>query len=248
MDELQALNELYSSPEPPPESVVQREREKLMTTIEATRTANSQIPGRSRRRRVIALIGVPVAAVALAAAGWAVLHDEAREAASFACVADGVTSVLPNDGTPPVEACRSEWEAGNMIEGVTTAPPLAACVNDSEAVQVIVADGPDACEAAGMGEWTDQPDYEMVGSAVRAVRVSLHDRYDATGNGCATEQDWRTALGSQPGTESWIIDADQVESDRRCFDVGSIDPTNRTVTLIGVPGDYSIGCDPRTGC
>lgn len=248
MDELQALNELYSPPEPPPESVVQRQREKLMTTIEATRTANSQIPGRSRRRRVITLIGVPVAAVALAAAGWAVLYDEPREVATIGCVADGVSSALVNDGTPPVEACRAEWEAGNMIEGVTTAPPLAACVNSRALIVVIEADRPDACEEAGMGEWTGDSEYGAVGAAVRAVRVSFHDRYDATGNGCATEQDWRTALGSQPGAESWIIDADQVESDRRCFDVGSIDPTNRTVTLIGVPGDYSIGCDPRTGC
>lgn len=248
MDELQALTELYSSPEPPPESVVQRQREKLMTIIEATRATDRHPPGRSRRRRVVALIGVPVAVVTLAAAGWAVLRDEAREAAAFACVADDVTSVLPNDGTPPVEACQSVWEAGGMLSGVTTAPPLVACVNDSAAVVVIAADGPNACEAAGMGEWTGQPDYEAVGAAVRAVRVSFHDRYDETGNGCATEQDWRTGLGAQPGAEAWTIDVDQVEPGRRCFDVGSIDPTTRTVTLIGVPGDESIGCDPRTGC
>ena len=248
MDELQALNELYSSPEPPPEPVVQRQREKLMTTIAATRTANPQISGRSRRRRVVTLVGVPVAAVALAAAGWAVLHEEPREIAAFGCVADGVSSVLPNDGTPPVEACRAEWESGNMLQGVTTAPPLAACISSSALIEVIVAESPDACEAAGMGEWTGQADYEAVGAAVRAVRVSFHDRYDATGNGCATEHEWRTALGAQPDAEAWTIDADPVEADRRCFDVGSIDPRDLTVTLIGVPGDYSIGCDPRTGC
>lgn len=248
MDELQALNELYSSPESPPESVVQRQREKLMTIIEATRTEDPQLPGRSRRRRVIALIGVPIAAVALAAAGWAVLQEEPREVAAFGCVADGVTAVLPNDGTPPVEACRAAWESGQMLEGVTTAPPLAACVSASAVIEVIVAEGPDACEEAGMGQWTGQADYEKVGAAVRAVLVSFHDRFDATGNGCATEQDWRAALGRQPGAETWTIDADQVEANRRCFDVGSIDPRNLTVTLIGVPGDYSIGCDPRTRC
>lgn len=248
MDELKALNELYSSPESPPESVVQRQREKLMTTIEATKAANPQLPGRSRRRRVIALLGVPVAAVALAAAGWAVLYEEPREIATFGCVADGGSSELPNDGTPPIEACRAEWESGNMLEGVTTAPPLAACISSSALIAVIVAEGPDACEQAGMSKWTEQADFESVGAAVRAVRVSFHDRYQATGNGCASEQDWRTALGRQPGAETWTIDADQVKADRRCFDVGSIDPRNLTVTLTGVPGDYSIGCDPRTGC
>ena len=187
-------------------------------------------------------------AVALAAAGWAVLHDEPREVAAFGCIADGVTAVLPNDGTPPVEACQAEWESGNMLEGVTNAPPLAACISSSALIEVIVAESPDACEQAGMSEWTGQADYATVGAAVRAVRVSFHDRYDATGNGCATEQDWRTALGAQPSVEAWTIDADQVEADRRCFDVGSIDPRKLTVTLIGVPGDYSIGCDPRTGC
>lgn len=248
MDELQALEELYSSPEPPPESVVQRERQKLMTTIAATTTAEPEVPGRSRRRRLLMLLGAPVAAVALAAAGWSVLHEEPREVAAFGCVADGVTSVLPNDGTPPVEACRAEWESGHMLEGVTTAPPLAACVSSRGAIEVIVAESPDACEEAGMGEWTGQAAYEAVGAAVRAARVSFHDRYDATGNGCATELDWRTALGARPGAEAWTIVADPVEADRRCFDVGSIDPRDSTVTLIAVPGDFSIGCDPRTGC
>lgn len=135
-----------------------------------------------------------------------------------------------------------------MVEGVTTAPPLAACVNSRSSIEVIVAERPHACEEAGMGEWTGQRDYEAVGAAVRAVRVSFHDRYDATGNGCATEQDWRAALDSQPGAEGWAIEVEQVEPDRRCFDPGSIDPTTRTINIIGVPGNYSIGCDPRTGC
>lgn len=250
MNELQALMELYSSSEPPSESVVRRQREKLMTIIEATPAVDTeQRPRQSRRRRAVALIGLPVAAMALAAAGWAVLRDEAREAVAFGCRADGVTAVLPNDGTSPLKACQSQWKSGNMVEGVTTAPPLVACVSDSPAVVVVIAaDGPHACEAAGMGEWAGQSDYEAVGAGVRAVRVSFHDRYDATGNGCATEQDWKTALGSQPGVDAWSIDVDQVEPDRRCFDVGSIDPSTRTVTITGVPGDYSIGCDPRTGC
>lgn len=135
-----------------------------------------------------------------------------------------------------------------MLEGVTTAPPLAACISSGALIAVIVAEASDACEQAGMSEWTGQADYETVGAAVRAARVSFHDRFDATGNGCATEQDWRAALGRQPDAERWTIDADQVEADRRCFDVGSIDPRTLTVTLIGVPGDYSIGCGPRTGC
>lgn len=223
-----------------------------MTIIEQTTAVNpQQRPRRSRRRRIITLICTPVGAAALAAAGWTVLHDEPRKAATFGCVADGVSSVLANDGTPPVEACRAEWEGGNMLEGVRSSPPLAAGINSRALVEVIVAERPDACKEAGMSEWIGQGDYEAVGSVVvRSARVAFLDRYKSTGNGCATEQDWRTALGEglQQSGITWTVEVNQVEPDRRCFDVGSLDPTTRIVTLVGVPGDYSIGCDPRTGC
>ncbi len=251
MDELQALKELFSSPEPPPESVVQRQREKLMTIIEATTAVNpgpQQRPRRPRRRRAVALIVAPVATAALAAAGWAVLRTEATEAHSFACVTDGVVTILPNDGTSPVEACKSAWESGAMIQGVTTAPPLVACVNEGGAVEILVDHGPDSCDSAGMGEWTGQAEYEAAGAAVRAALVSFHDRLESTGNACATEADWRAALREQTAVHGWTIEVNQVEPDRHCFDVGSIDPTTKTMTLIGHPGDDSIGCDPRTGC
>lgn len=223
-----------------------------MTFIESTtaETAAASPPARRRRsrRRTVSLIAIPVASVLLIAAGWAVFHTEAREAVSFSCVADDVTAVLPNDGTSPVEACRAVWQSSGMVSGITTAPPLVACLNDGAAVVVIEGDGPSDCESAGMGTWTDQPAYETAGAGVRAVLVSLHDRYIATGNGCATVKDWRSGLAEQPGTAGWTIDVDQIESSRHCYEVSSIDPTMRMITLIGSPGDYSISCDPRTGC
>lgn len=65
---------------------------------------------------------------ATTAAGWAVVSREADNSASFACVADEgrVTSVLPNDGTSPIDACARAWESGSMVQGVTQAPPLTA--------------------------------------------------------------------------------------------------------------------------
>lgn len=123
--------------------------------------------------------GNAVSPPALAAAGWAVLRTEAKEAAGFACVADGVTVVLPNDGTSPLDACRGQWEAGAMVRGVNEAPPLAACVNDSSSVVVIPAEVTGACEAANMGTWTGQAKYHTVGAAIRSALVSFHDRYKA---------------------------------------------------------------------
>jgi hypothetical protein len=248
MDELQSLKAIYPEPSPPADPVVQRDRETLMRLIEeATDIGPTGESEHVRGRRAWKLLLAPPALALLAASGWVVLRHDATQAASFACVADGVTAVLSNDGTSPIDSCRSIWEAGAMHKGVTTAPPLAACVNDGGAVEVITADGPDTCEAAGMGEWAGQPEYEAVGAAVRAARLSFHDRYNATGNGCVTEQDWRTALEDQPGTQAWNIKVNQVKPDRHCFAVGLIDPTTRTITVVGFPGDYSIGCDPRTG-
>jgi hypothetical protein len=251
MDELQSLKELFPDPPPPAEPVVQRQREALMAMIDdATDAAAAVRPNRRHRRRVMAMIVTPAAAVVLAAAGWAVLRTEATEATGFVCVADGVTSVIPNDGTPPVDVCRSHWEAGYMVRGVTEAPPLAACVYDSGWVMVIPATGDDPCEGAGMGTWAGQDQYHAVGAAIRGALVSFHDRYQATGNGCASEQDWRNALEDRlgPTGDAWTMEVDEVEAGRRCFGVGSVDPTTMTITLIGHPGDYSIGCDPRTGC
>jgi hypothetical protein len=246
MDELKALRDLLASPDPPLEAVVERQREKLMTLIDTTTVPTGSTVG-PRRRRAVALIAIP-AVVLLAAASWAMLREDAHEAAAFSCVADGVTAVLPNDGTPPVEACRHLWEAGGMASGVTTAPPLVACVRNHAAVVVIKGNGAKACESAGMTTWSDQPAYEAVGSALRAVRSSLHDRFARTGDGCATEADWRSGLANQTAARGWTIRVDQIEKSRSCYDVGSIDPAKRTVTIVGVPGNYSIGCDPRTGC
>lgn len=253
MDELDALKALFPPPDPLPAPVVQQQREKLMTFIETTTIGDHHEAARhgrwrSRGRRTAVLVAVPVVTVLLAAAGWAVFGREAREAVSFSCIADGVTSVLPNDGTSPVDACQEVWQSGGMVPGVTTAPPLVACVDGGAAVKVIEGDDTNACELAGMGAWSDQATFEAAGASVRAVLVSLHDRNLETGNGCATVQDWRSGLADQPGTRGWTIDVDQIDPARHCYEVGSVDPTIRTITLIGSPGDSSIGCDPRTGC
>ena len=220
-------------------------REKLMTAV-IEPPAPLTSPGQPRRRRRPVIFVAPVAAVLLAAAGWTALRDQTSEAAAFACVADGVVNVLPNDGTSPIEACRAAWESGAMSSGVPSSPDLVACVSGSGAIEVIEASGADPCGAAGKETWQGLDAYEDAGAAIRSIRVGFHDRYKATGGACATEQDWRDALGD--GLDEWTVKTDDVQAGRRCFDVGSIDPVKRTILLVDVPGDDSIGCDPRTGC
>lgn len=250
--DLELLRRLRPSTAGPDSSLVRRERNALMAVIQQA-PESTPSPERRRRRSPWKVPAIVFVLGATTAAGWAVASREAHDHVSFACVAsDGdVTSVLPNDGTSPVEACAREWASGAMVPGVTTAPPLTACVFSGEAVTVIEGTGAHACEAAGMAPWEDLSDFEAVGRAVRSSRIAFHDRFAATGNGCATDADWREVLGAQleaEGTGGWAIEADQVEPDRRCYDVGEINPFRRTIVLIGVPDDHSIGCDPRTGC
>jgi len=155
---------------------------------------------------------------------------------------------MPNNGVSPIDQCADIWASGGMVASVTEAPPLVACVEKNGGVTVIEGTGEDACAAAGMAPWAGQPAYEEAGGAVRQVLIAFHDRLKATGNGCATVDDWRGGLADQPGTSGWHIAVNQVEPSRHCYEVGSIDPTSRTITLFGSPGDASIGCDPRTGC
>lgn len=200
------------------------------------------------RRRLIGLIVAPIAVGALAAAGWALLRTDATNALSLSCVSGDVTAVIPHDGTPPIQACTELWRNGAMEPDTTTAPPLIACVDDSSTVAIIEGTNPIACQDADLTVWQDQPAYEAAGAAITEARTQLHARFDATGNGCATQDDWQTLLSQQQGTNDWSITTDNTSANSRCFDIGTADPTTLTITLIPVPGDHSIGCNPRTGC
>lgn len=256
MDELQEINDFYSSPESPSASVIRRQREQLMTMIDNEQAhtdgrTHSPMPASARRRRrKLLLLAAPVAAIGLAAAGWTAFNSESTQAAAFSCQSDDNTVVLDNDGTSPLDACRAIWASGTMAPGVTD-PELVECVSEAGLVAVIVQDDTDACAAAGMSEWTGQQEYLAVGAALRDATISFHDRFDATGNGCATIEDWETELGGRldQGADGWTIEAAFSEPGRdECFALGTIDPSTETVEIIGVEDSYSIGCDPRTGC
>lgn len=204
---------------------------------------------RRRRRRRATVAAMPVVVLALAAAGWAVVsRGHATDAMSFSCEGPGVTTIVPNDGTSPVDFCRELWESGGMVRGVTSAPPLAACLLDGATVMVVEAEGEDGCAGVEGEPWADQPEYEAIGRAIKGVRIDLHDRYQKTGDGCATEEDWTSGLRTDPEAKGWTIAVERTDPAHRCFDVGEADPTSRRIVLLSSAHDYSIGCDPRTGC
>ena len=197
------------------------------------------------------LLAAPVAVIGLAAAGWAAFHSEPTQAQAFTCNSDASTVVISNDGRSPLEECKAIWASGTMGDGSTT-PELIECISEHGMVAVIIEESADACTAAGMSDWTGQQEYQEVGASVREARIAMHDHFQATGDGCATEQDWQTELGSRlRGRGSgWTIESESTEPGRSCFALGSLDLSTETVTITGVGAedDYSIGCDPRTGC
>ncbi|MCO5312670.1 MAG: hypothetical protein M9952_07005 [Microthrixaceae bacterium] len=249
IDELDAFRAVYATPEPPSDEVriQQRKRLAMMTGPDNTLTSSpAPLATRTRtRRRVIAVVA-PLAVAAMAAGTWAATRTPATEVISVSCI-DGTATepssvaVIGNDGSDPVQRCAEVFQI--------PAEDLQPCVDLNGAVQVIKAAEPEACQAAGLAPWdTRSIDTEAVG-AVRTASISFHDRYNATGNGCATVDDWMSALEPLTSTDpAWTVAVNQVESNRTCYDAGSINPVSRTIELIGVPGEYSIGCDPRTGC
>lgn len=241
MDELHALRSVYTETTAPvPDAVAASARAALDAHVVA-----SQVRRPPRRRR-FRTVGVIAASAVLAAAGWGVLVDSPRSALTFRCVAGSNSAILANDGSAPVEACAQEWAAGRMVEGTTEAPPLVACVDGTASVAVITGADADACEEAGMRLWEDQERYRDVGNVVREARVAFHARFDETGDGCATDADWEEQLSSLH--DGWALSFDRGGDGRRCFDLASIDLPTNTLRFVGVPGSFSIGCDPRSGC
>lgn len=257
-DEIEWVRSIRPEVDGPDPVRVARERSALMATINATRpstdepiTTTTPASQRTRRpRRWLAATAV-IATGAVAAAGWAVTQRDADDTAAFMCQGRGAMVVLPNDGTPPIDACRSVWAQGSIDPDARSAPPLVACVASTGTVVVIAETGDDTCATNGMSRWKDEADFTAVGAAIRDAKIDLHDRMATTGSGCASVADWRSRIMpslNAAGVDGWTITSDRIEPDRNCFGVASIKPASRTIELIGVPGDHSIDCDPRTGC
>lgn len=246
MDELEFLRGHRPLSVAPVDEVKGRARMALMHVIEAETSPRKSV----RRRRWPLLAAATLVVIGGTAATWALLR-EPTHAASFGCVTDDVTAVMPNDGSSPVDTCKLLWERGDMVAGVTEAPPLVSCVSPNGPVVVVQRTTARTCEDDGMAPWTEEREYMAVGRAVTNVRIAFHDRFRQTGERCATAGEWTSRLAEALRKEDageWGMRVDQIEPDRHCYDVAEIDPTKRTIRIIGMPGDDSIGCDPRTGC
>ena len=228
----------------------------ISLTAKSPHTAAS----RSHRRRRVAIIAAPIVVIALAAATWAVTRTPATNAVMLSCNAKDVISVIPNDGTPPLEACADQWRTGVIKPDVHTAPPLVACVSHG-AVAVIPGRGAADCTKQNMTLWAgqagdhgtgskDRNDYRSVGAATQAVRYALFERFKRTGNYCATEHDWRSQLAAQPALHDWTITlvAPEYRGPGPCFDLADTDLGTRTIRLVPRGKESFLCAPPKFPC
>lgn len=184
---------------------------------------------RRRRRRV----GVPVAGLALlasAAAGYAASSGSPEDASALtvACATDlsatVVTGLAPDGSRGPAQSCSAEWRAGRMQAGVTTVPPLQACVRAQE---VFVFPETDACKKLSLPVFTG---YSAVQEQAATLQAELRA---ADVGGCralpAAEQDARRAL--ERAGLSWSVVAVGSSATSSCVSL-SVDLAGRHVLVL----------------
>lgn len=152
-DALAALHRLAG----PDETPAAEAREVAIARLrrEVAREAQARPRPRPRLRASRALLLAPIAALALAGAGYAALNDASSPSAGIEChpaasLGSGGT-VLADDGRRATEVCADAWRSGAV--GATAAvPPLQSCVapTGGGAIHVIPATDPRACENLGL--------------------------------------------------------------------------------------------------
>jgi hypothetical protein len=201
--------------------------------------AASPPTARLRRRRVaLAFAAVAVVAVATGFGAYALTRDEPTHVDSIGCYGAASTSadvaVIGNTAADPVEACAELWRRGDMAPGVSTAPPLQACVLETGAVAVIPSGEAGACHAIGAARLSEKGRREL--RLLGGVQAALVERLGAR---CVGEEHARAIAARElaaRGLGSWTVEvAGEFGDDRPCASP-SIDRARRAVVLLPAPG------------
>lgn len=174
------------------------------------RTSLHEIAGRARarQRRRRAVLGGPLlvgGVLATTAAAYALSGQSSApaETINVACTAyisgDVITGVLA-DGPDPVEQCARVWRAGQMRQGVTTAPALSACVTGG---RVTVYPAADACQVLGEHPFSG---YTPEQTSAISLNTSLRQLFESST--CQTPAVARVrvqVLLAQQGITGWTV-------------------------------------------
>lgn len=190
--------------------------------------------GGGRRRRLIALVAVPVVLL-LAGATYLVTHRAEDVVGGVGCYAapslDADTAVV-SSGRDPIQACSRLWTAGTLgaQDASGQAPPLVACVlPEGSAVGVFPGD-PDVCSRLGLQPLPDG--YNQAAAAFGAMRDDLVARFDQAG--CVNDQQGAAiarAVLAKHGFTAWSVDTTGTGSEGACVTL-SFDTVAKAIRIV----------------
>jgi hypothetical protein len=199
-------------------------------------------PGRAPgwRRRKLALVLAPAAALAVAAGGYAIIAHSAQDVVDgIGCYAEASTesdtTVVVADGRDPVKVCAELWEEGVVAEGVHAAPPLVACVPPEGRAIGVFPGEQSTCEELGMSPLPGG--YRKAAKRFSAMREDMVRRTQPRApDDCLGVEEARAIAREvldAHGFTGWAIEVGPAPSgdDMVCVTV-AFDPPDRAVNLI----------------
>lgn len=203
-------------------------------------------PGRapSRRRRWLALVLIPAAALGVTAGAYAIIARSAQDVVDgIGCYAKASTqsdtTVVVADGRHPVEVCEELWEEGVVAEGVSEAPPLVACVPPEDPAVSVFPGEQGTCEELGMSPLP--AGYRKAAERFAAMREEMVRRTQPRApDDCLGVEEARAIAREvldAHGFGDWVIEVSPAPSEggRVCVTV-AFDPPDRAVILLQATG------------
>jgi hypothetical protein len=220
-DELDYIRGLRPSISPPSRQLVETERNRLMTIIDRAAEHEPIVPTRPMKRWLVP--GAAVAALATAAAGYALTRDVGTTT-EVSCP-DGIVDAVTGD---PVADCASLWRQQNGTEP----PPLVAYDNQRGGIEVVLAD------AEVPGDWTPLDAGVTQDPRLIELDAALADYGDGLNAECytpAAAQSLAEAALQRLGLTDWSvrIDPDRNGGDGTCT-IHVLDPDTKAVVLFGL--------------
>ncbi len=211
-------------------------REDLLAGVTSLRFGRRSRIWQPRRRLVIALAVLALAAIATAGT-WAVLRAPAQETTSVQCLVGSSDAIIASVSGDPAYDCAASWQS----EYGTVPPPLVAYDNGLGGVTVMPRGRK---PPAG---WTPLPGQSQ-DVALIELQESLDDHIAGLDSGCfdaASATTLTDARLAQFGFTGWTVTVRDSESGAApggCFSGAAIEPATKTVTLIpfGAPGGSAI--------
>lgn len=220
-DELDRIRGLRPSVSGPSRQLVETERKRLMTVID--REAQHEEPGPKRNRKRWVVPGLAIAALATAAAGYAVTRDVGTTT-EVSCP-DGIVDAVTGD---PVADCADLWRQQNGTEP----PPLVAYDNQRGGIEVVPAD------ADVPVQWTPLEAGLAQDPRLVELDASLADFGDGLNAQCYTPEAAQPVAESvlrRLGLADWSvrIDEERGGGEETCA-VHTLDPEARTVVVFAL--------------